>query len=71
MNFLRASIIVVESQTLISSCVLNRLKSWLDFKTAKMGNNNSWHTVSQKSAGKVLPYFVSVVKSESNALHAN
>lgn len=68
MRLRSAWIIVVESHTLISSWVLNRDKSWLDFSTAKMGNSSSWQTVSQKSTGKVLPYDLSVVNRESRAL---
>ena len=68
MNFLRASIMVVDSQTLRSSCVLNRDNSVFDLSTAKIGNRSSWQTVSQKSTGNEVPYFVSVEKSESNAL---
>lgn len=59
---------VVDSQTLISSCVLNRERSWLDFRTAKIGNRSSWQTVSQNSTGNDDPCFLSVLKSESNAL---
>ena len=54
-NFLSASIIVVESQTLMSSCVLKRVKSCFDLRTAKMGNRSSWQTVSQKSRGNEAP----------------
>ena len=59
---------VVDNQTLISSCVLNRERSWLDFKTAKMGNRSSWVTVSQNSTGNDDPCFLRVLKRESNAL---
>lgn len=68
---LSAWIMVVESQTLISSCVLNRDRSWLDLRTAKMGKSNSWQTVSQKSTGKAAPYVFSVLNSESSALQKN
>jgi hypothetical protein len=59
---------VVDSQTLISSCVLNRERSWLDFRTAKMGNRSSWQTVSQNSTGNDDPCFLRVLKRESKAL---
>jgi hypothetical protein len=59
---------VVDSQTLMSSCVLNRERSWLDFRTAKMGNKSSWQTVSQNSTGNDDPCFLRVLKSESSAL---
>lgn len=59
---------VVDNQTLMSSCVLNRERSWLDFKTAKMGNRSSWQTVSQNSTGNDDPCCLRVLKSESNAL---
>ena len=59
---------VVDNQTLISSCVLNRERSWLDFRTAKMGNKSSWQTVSQNSTGNDDPCFLRVLKSESSAL---
>ena len=59
---------VVDSQTLISSCVLNRERSWLDFRTAKIGKRSSWQTVSQNSTGNDDPCFLRVLKSESSAL---
>ena len=68
MRLRKACIMVEESHTLISSWVLKRDRSWLDFRTAKMGNSNSWQTVSQNSTVKVEPYVFNVEKSESSAL---
>lgn len=65
----KAWIIVVESQTLMSSWVLNRERSWLDFNTAKIGKSSSWHTVSQNSTVYVFPYVLRVENSESKALY--
>lgn len=59
---------VVDSQTLISSCVLNLERSWLDFKTANIGKSVFLHTVSQNSKGNVAPQVLSVVNNESRAL---
>ncbi len=63
-----AWIIVVDNQTLMSSCVVNRERSWLDLRTEKIGKSSSWQTVSQNSTGYVLPYVLSVENRESSAL---
>ena len=68
MRFLRAWIIVVDSQTLMSSWVLKRERSWLDFKTEKMGNKSSEQIASQYSSGKPAPYVFKVLNIESRAL---
>lgn len=52
----------------MSSCVLNRDKSWLDFSTAKIGKSSFWQIVSQNSTGNDLPYDFNVVNNESRAL---
>jgi hypothetical protein len=52
----------------MSSCVLKRDTSWLDFRTAKIGKRSSWQTVSQNSTENVDPYFLRVEKRESRAL---
>ena len=71
MRFRKACIMVDESHTLISSCVLKRDKSWLDLRTAKIGKSISWQTVSQNSTVYVEPYVLSVENSESRALEGS
>jgi len=51
---------VVESHTLMSSCVEKRDTSDLDRRTAKIGNRTSLQIVSQNSAGKLEPCRLSV-----------
>lgn len=65
-----AWIMVVCNQTLMSSWVLNRdiSISWLELRTAKIGNNSSCKTVSQNSTGKSRPRVFKVENNESKAL---
>jgi len=59
---------VVDNHTLMSSCVVNRERSWLDFKTENIGKSSFLHMVSQNSTGYVAPYVFRLVNKESNAL---
>lgn len=68
MTFLSASTMVVENQTDMSSCVLKRDTSLVDFKTAKIGNSSSRQIVSQNSGENLSPYVFRVEKRESKAL---
>lgn len=65
-----AWIMVVCNQTLMSSWVMNRdiSVSWLELRTAKIGNSSSCKTVSQNSAGKSRPRVFRVENNESKAL---
>jgi hypothetical protein len=59
---------VVENQTDISSWVLKRVTSAVDFSTAKMGNKSSRQMLSQNSGEKLDPCSFKVAKRESRAL---